>query len=66
VACCLQYGQLRSANNAVKEFGLQADYPDVERMHKARQLGKMAEKGLWGVSGWPLPHPAASNPSSPL
>lgn len=55
VASCLQYGQLRWANNAVKEFGLQAEYPDVERMHKARQLAKMAEKGLWGVRSCPLP-----------
>ncbi|KAL4452648.1 hypothetical protein ABPG75_008310 [Micractinium tetrahymenae] len=51
VQFCLQYGQLRSANNAVKQFGLQAEFPDVERMHKAKQLEKMVSKGLWGVAG---------------
>ena len=24
-------------------------FPDVERMHKAKQLDKMMGKGLWGV-----------------
>lgn len=28
----------------------QAEFPDVERMHKAKQLEKMVAKGLWGVS----------------
>ena len=97
VQYCLQYGQLRSANNAVKQFGLQQArrrrshsmhcvlraapaqcsgccwglgapqrnrplrpplppplpaqaFPDVERLHKSRQLEKMAGKGLWGVA----------------
>jgi hypothetical protein len=26
------------------------EFPDVERMHRSKQLSKMAEKGLWGVS----------------
>ncbi|PRW61071.1 exonuclease mut-7 [Chlorella sorokiniana] len=51
VSFCLQYGQLRSANNAVRAFGLQHEYPDVERLHKAKQLDKMCSKGLWGVAG---------------
>lgn len=32
-------------NHAPQEF------PDVERLHKAKQLDKMCSKGLWGVSG---------------
>jgi hypothetical protein len=51
VAFCVQYGQLRSANAAVKQFGLQVEFPDVERMHRAKQLEKLVGKGLWGVSG---------------
>ncbi|KAI7836357.1 hypothetical protein COHA_009779 [Chlorella ohadii] len=51
VSFCLQYGQLRSANNAVKTFKLQQEFPDVERLHKAKQLDKMCSKGLWGVAG---------------
>ena len=25
------------------------EFPDVERLHKAKQLDKMCSKGLWGV-----------------
>lgn len=32
------------SNHAPQEF------PDVERLHKAKQLDKMCSKGLWGVS----------------
>ena len=46
----MQYGQLRAANSGVKQFELQAEFPDVERMHRAKQLDKLVGKGLWGVS----------------
>jgi hypothetical protein len=29
---------------------MQLEFPDVERLHKTRQLEKMVGKGLWGVS----------------
>ena len=50
VTSCLQYGHLKSAARAVKDLGLQQEFPDVESAYKRKTVDKLAAKGLWGVA----------------
>ncbi|GAB4818833.1 hypothetical protein N2152v2_005879 [Parachlorella kessleri] len=50
VTSCLQYGHLKSAARAVKDLGLQQEFPDVEAAYKRKTVDKLAAKGLWGVA----------------
>ena len=50
VSSCLQYGHLKSAARAVRDWQLQAEFPDVEAQYKRKTLERLANKGLWGVA----------------
>ncbi len=50
VTHCLQFGHLKSAARAVKDFGLQQEFPDVEATYKRKTLDRLVGKGLWGVA----------------
>ena len=47
---CLAQDRLKSAFQAVQNFGLVEEYPNVEAMYRQKTVGKLLGKRLWAVA----------------
>eukprot|EP00191_Tetraselmis_sp_GSL018_P019951 CAMPEP_0177579826 /NCGR_PEP_ID=MMETSP0419_2-20121207/1187_1 /TAXON_ID=582737 /ORGANISM="Tetraselmis sp., Strain GSL018" /LENGTH=463 /DNA_ID=CAMNT_0019068559 /DNA_START=75 /DNA_END=1464 /DNA_ORIENTATION=+ len=50
VSSCIAHGRLKEASGFVRQWGLQAEFPGVERKYKVRSMEKLMGRQMWDVA----------------
>lgn len=47
---CVALDRLKPAARAVRQLGLQAEFPNIEALYRQRSLARLVGKRLWSVA----------------